>query len=603
MRWFATSLFAFALTAAPIQDPLRTLRKDHPRLIALDGDLDRVRQRIRDVPQARSLYESLRRQAEEIRTAPPVEHVLIGPRLLAQSRRCLDRIYTLALLYRLDGKREDLERALRELAAAAAFPDWNPSHFLDTAEMTHAFAIGYDWLYPALSSEQRAWIRRAIIELGLRQSLPLYEQQRGWVVNRFNWNQVCNGGMGIGALAIAEEEPELSRRILGAALESLPRAMASYAPDGGWAEGPGYWHYATRYNVYFLAALETALGTDFGLSELPGFARAGHFRVYFCGPAGKTFNYADAGDSVGGAAEMFWLARRFREPVYAWHQQQRLADPKARPEALDLIWYRTEARTPQQAGWPLDAVFRGVEVAFLRSSWEDPDAIFVGAKAGDLKVGHSQLDLGTFVLDAGGQRWATDLGPDDYNLPGYFGKQRWTYYRLRTESHNTVLIDNENQDPKAETRITAYGFQPTQPWVRMDLTAAYPGKLKRWERGFALPGRKHLVVQDEIEAPQPVEALWGMVTEAEITLSGASAELRRPGWRVAARVLEPSGAVFQVASTTPPPPQNPNAGTRKLVVRLPGKITQVRLVVALTPHREREPAPRLDWKDRPLAAW
>ncbi|MCS7316191.1 MAG: heparinase II/III family protein [Bryobacteraceae bacterium] len=597
-------LFAGVLALARAdQDPLAGLRRSHPRLIALETDLERVRGLLARSPQAHRIYRALVEEASRIQTAPPVEHVLIGPRLLAQSRRCLDRIYKLALLYRLDGKREYFERAVRELQAAAAFPDWNPSHFLDTAEMTHAFAIGYDWLYHALNEDQRAWIRQAILDKGIRQALPFYEQQRSWVVNRFNWNQVCNGGIGLGALAIADEEPEICRRVLKYALQSLPRALASYAPDGGWPEGPGYWHYATRYTVYFLAGLETALGDDFGLAAAPGFREAGRFRVYFSSPAGKTFNYADAGDAIGSAEEMFWLARKFREPVYAWHQQQRLEDPSARPGALDLLWYQEEARTPQQAGWPLDALFRGVEVAFLRSSWEDPDAVFVGVKAGDLKVGHSQLDLGTFVLDAGRVRWALDLGADDYNLPGYFGKERWNYYRNRTESHNTLLVDGENQNPKAEAAIVAHRFEPGWAWVVMDLSQAYPGKLARQRRGVGLLHRRHVVIQDEIAAQQPVEALWGMVTDAEVKLEGRGAELRKPGWRLAARILRPEHARFDVVSTTPPPPQNPNHGTRKLVVRLPAKVTDLRLVVALTPHREGEEARRLDWRDRPLDSW
>lgn len=589
--------------ACAADDPLAGLRPSHPRLIALDGDIERVRELIRRSAQARRIYDALVEEAARIQTSPPVEHVLVGPRLLAQSRRCLDRIYKLALLYRLDGKREHLDRALRELRAAATFPDWNPSHFLDTAEMTHAFAIGYDWLYGSLSEEDRTWIRRAIIEKGIRPALPFYEAQRGWVVNRFNWNQVCNGGIGLGALAIADEEPDLCRRVLRWALESLPRALASYAPDGGWPEGPGYWHYATRYTVYFLAGLETALGHEFSLSSRPGFREAGRFRVYFSSPAGKTFNYADGGDSIGSAEEMFWLARKFGEPVYAWHQQQRLADPATRPTALDLVWYQEEARTPQQARWPLDALFRGVEVAFLRSSWEDPDAIFVGVKAGDLKVGHSQLDLGTFVLDAGRVRWALELGGDDYNLPGYFGKERWNYYRNRTESHNTLLIDAENQNPKAEAAIVAHRFEPTLASVVMDLTQAYASKLRRQRRGVALVHRSHVVVQDEIEAAQPVEVQWGMVTDAEIELKGAQAELRKAGWKLSVRILRPAEAAFDVVSTTPPPPQNPNRGTRKLVARLPARVSALRLVIALTPHRVDEKPPELAWPDRPLDSW
>ena len=40
----------------------------------------------------------------------------------------------------------------------------------------------------------------------------------------------------------------------------------------------------------------------------------------------------------------------------------------------------------------------------------DAEALFIGFKAGDNRVNHSHLDLGTFVLDALGQRWAIDLG-------------------------------------------------------------------------------------------------------------------------------------------------------------------------------------------------
>jgi len=129
--------------AAQEGDPLGGLRKEHPRLIALDADIARIGALIRDNEQARSIHRRLAEEAEQIRAAAPVGYIIVGPRLLAQSRRCLDRVYTLALLHRLDGNKQHLERALAELRAAAAFPDWNPSHFLDTAEMTHAFAIGY----------------------------------------------------------------------------------------------------------------------------------------------------------------------------------------------------------------------------------------------------------------------------------------------------------------------------------------------------------------------------------------------------------------------------------------------------------------------------
>jgi len=561
--------------------PLRTLRAKHPRLIALDPDIERIRATVKSDPVARRYYEQIKQEAEQILPAPPVAYRLVGPRLLGESRRAVSRIYTLALMYRLDGDKRYLERAVRELKAAAEFPDWNPSHFLDTAEMTHAFAIGYDWLYGALQPEDRAWIRRAIVEKGIAPAMKVYERPRGWHTAVHNWNQVCNGGIGIGALAIGDEEPKAAEAALVNALRSIPKAMASYAPDGGWNEGPGYWHYATRYNVYFLAALESALGTDFGLSGLPGFSGAGRFRIYFSSPTGYTFNYADAGSSAGSAAEMFWLASRFSQPVFAWQQIETLKN-RGRAEPLDLIWYHPGAISPRDAGWPLDAYFTGVQTAFMRSSWDDPNAIFVAIKGGDNKANHSHLDLGSFVLDAGGVRWAEDLGGDNYNLPNYFGDKRWTYFRLRTESHNTILIDNENQDPKAAAKVIEHRLEPQRAYIRIDLTAAYPGRVTKLERTLALEDRKRVIVEDVVEAPRPVEALWSMMTPAGIQLDGRRAVLSQQGRRLRAEIRSPQGALFEVLPAQPPPPQNQNKGRRRLVVRLPEKTASTRIVVALT---------------------
>lgn len=578
LRWLAFACGALVLYPASGQVSLQTLRPGHPRLIALDPDIERVRQLIRTNDTARELHRRLVAAAVKIEAAPPVEYKLIGPRLLDKSRTALDRIYTLALLYRLDPQPKYLQRALKEMRAAAAFPDWNPSHFLDTAEMTHAFAIGYDWLYPALAPKDREWIRRAIVAKGLEPALEVYENRRWWTAATHNWNQVCNGGITLGALAIAEDEPSRSESVLRYAVDSLPLAMASYGPDGGWVEGPAYWHYATRYTAYLLAGLETALGTDFGLSKAPGFDRAGHFRVYFEGPSARTFNYADGGDTAEPAEELFWLARRFDQPVYAWKQLEMLRR-RDRAHALDLVWFPDKSRTPAEADWPLNVAYQGINVAFMRESWTSKDTLWLGVKGGDNQANHAHLDLGSFVLDALGQRWALDLGSDDYNLPEYFGKLRWTYYRLRTESHNTVLIGNANQDLQATAPLKMENGAAV-----IDLSAAYASRLSHYTRRFEVSGG-NVRMEDDLEAAQPVEALWGMVTDAEIALEGRKAVLRKAGARLVAEIQTPDDARFDTVSAQPAAPQKQNPGVRKLVVRLSGPVRAAKITVLLSPQR------------------
>jgi hypothetical protein len=564
-----------AVAAVP-EHPLQTLRKGHPRLIATAADFTRLQALVLSDRMAGAIWARLKRQADAIEPQPTVVHRLIGPRLLDQSRRCLERVYTLALVYRISGETTYRDRALKELRAAAAFPDWNPSHFLDVAEMTHAFAIGYDWLYSDLSEEDRTLLRRAIIEKGLDPAIAIYKEHRWWTTVTHNWNQVCNGGIALGALAIADEDPGRAEYIVGQSVDSIRRAINSYAPDGGWAEGPGYWQYATAYTVYYLAGLQTALGTDFGLSDIPGFNHAGDFRIYFQGPTGATFNYADASPQAGMAPEMFWLGRRFKNRVFVVDELRHLA-LGGRPHALDLVWYDALSVGPRNAGWPLSRMFAGVNVAFLRTDWDKPETLWIAIKGGDNQANHSHLDLGSFVLESGGMRFALDLGGDDYNLPDYFGAKRYTYYRLRTESHNTITIDGENQDLKAKAPMTSKDGVFT-----IDLSGAYPGKLTRWTRSVWIEKESNAaIIRDDLEAPQPVTAVWGIITDARITLNHGTVLLQKGDAELEARILSPRDAVWDVVTTLAPPPQNPNLGTKKLIVRLSGKATKTRIEVAL----------------------
>jgi hypothetical protein len=576
-------------------DILKTLRPQHPRLYVVDEDLPAVRRLVADDPLAHDWYERLQKEARQMLEAPPVEHRLIGPRLLDQSRKALHRISTLAALYRLDGDRRKAERARREMLTAAAFPDWNPSHFLDTAEMTNALAIGYDWLFDYLSEADRAAVRTAIVEKGLEPGRRVYRKGGGWPEAHHNWNQVCNGGLTAGALAVADEEPALAAEVLADGRESIVRAMRSFAPDGGWAEGPGYWNYATHYNVFYLAAVRSALGTDFGLTRLPGFADTGNFRIHSVGPLGLTFNYADAGAGAGTAPQMLWLARTFDRPDFARHER-RLA--RTRPDVFHLLWSGTPP-SPATEEAPLDALFRGVQVAFFRSAWDDDRAFYVGFKGGDNRANHSHLDLGTFVLDALGQRWALDLGGDDYNLPGYFGKQRWDYYRLRTEGHNTLTVDGTNQNPKAKAPLIAYRSTPERAFAVADLTEGYASKVTSARRGIAVLARRQVLVQDELQLAQPAEAVWNFHTRAAIENHGDRATLTQGGVRLEARLLAPPGASFEVVSANPPPPQAQQPDVHNLIVRLPETTGRVRLAVLFGAADGDLPAPAVE----PLARW
>lgn len=562
------------LAQSPAKPILATLRQGHPRIYLDAKTIARVRSACVSDASASRWHADLRRAADRMLSEPPVQHVLIGPRLLDKSRRALDRITTLSLMYQLDGGRRYAERARIELLAVSAFPDWNPSHFLDTAEMSHAVGVGYDWLYDYLSPADRAVIRGALVRMGLN----LYRDSAGWAKANHNWNQVCNGGITIGALAVADEEPQLAERLLRLTTVNVRRALASYAPDGGWAEGPGYWDYATTYTADMIAALQSALGTDLGLCASPGLADTGLFRIHFTGPTGLTFNYADAGDHIGMCPELLWLDRQYRRPLYAWAEHA--VNGTAKP--LDLVWYQPAQKGPAATGVPLGAWYRGINVAFFRSRWEDPKAVFVGVKGGDNRANHRHLDLGTFVMDALGQRWVIDLGSDNYNLPKYFGTPP-LYYRQRTVGHNTLLIDGADQSLTARSPITTFALTKDGGLAVLDLSSAYAGQARSVRRGIRMLSRAAVLVQDEYSLPAEADVVWQMHTRAKTRAVPHGVELTQHGETLRLQVLEPADARVEVVPARPSEMENQNAGVLKILVRSGTPRAAGRIAVLLNP--------------------
>ncbi|MDF2658135.1 MAG: coagulation factor 5/8 type domain protein [Paenibacillus sp.] len=580
------------------------LRAEHPRLIAAAADFERVRRRIPSDPICRRWYEALKEQAEVFLENPPSSYEFPdGRTLLRISRQVLSRTYTLAMMYQLDGDSRYAERLWTELETVASFSDWNPVSFLSTAEMTHAFAIGYDWLYRYWTAARQETLERAIVQLGLRPGLEGYQNGAWWTVTKNNWNIVTNSGLGMGSLAVGDKAPELAETLLQRGLNAMPLAIAEYGPDGAYPESIGYWAYATRYLVPYMAALVTATGSDCGLSRLPGLDRTGSFPLYMSGPDGKPFHYYDGDSAPPRVPELFWLGNTYGKPVYGWWALQ---GDGATP--FHLLWYDpANIQSPTETGFPTDAYFRRSEVVSFRSDWHSPLAVFAAFKGGLNGANHGDLDLGTFVLDALGQRWAEELGSENYSMPGYWKDgpegQRSTYYRKRAEGQNTLVVQpgaGADQDIPARGAIIRFESGTTASFAIAELTEAYASRgVASWQRGMKLlDDRSRVLIQDELVADAPVEAWWFMHTHAAIAIAPGrrSATLTASGQRLAATLVSSDPhAVFTVREACPlpssphPSHQSDNADMRKLSIRLHGD--RLTLAVLLSPMRPGDAAP------------
>ncbi len=218
----------------------------------------------------------------------------------------------------------------------------------------------------------------------------------------------------------------------------------------------------------------------------------------------------------------------------------------------------------------------------MRDRWDDPAAWFVGLKAGSNAANHSHLDVGSFVLEAKGVRWAVDLGPDDYDLPGYFEEtgRRWDYYRLRAEGHNTLVIDpgkGPDQDPSGGGRIVSFTGTPNRVDLSANLTGAYP-KAESVVRSVTFLRNQEMDLNDSVKLRQRGELWWFLQTRASIAASadGRSLTLGQSGKTLTVTLLQPADAKFQVGPADPlptspvRPKQAPNPGVTRIAIHLTG---------------------------------
>ena len=558
MKYLKTILILFLITGffgivtAQISVSVNDITdKQHPRILLLKGEEKLIEKSIAENPTWKKMHETILDECTQMIILQPVERIQIGRRLLDKSREALRRIFFLSYAWRMTGNDVYFERCEQELLAVSRFSDWNPSHFLDVAEMTMAVAIGYDWLYPALSENSKKIIKEALVAKGLNPSLV--PANNGWQNAEHNWNQVCNAGMTFGGLAVAEDYPDLSKAMVDRALNTIHLAMAGYEPDGAYPEGYNYWGYGTSFNVLLLSAIEKVFSSDFGLTTAPGFLQTSCFLQNMTGVTGLCYNWGDSRMMKELNPSMFWFANRNNDPTQLWVEKTYLQRDDFSSFMSDrllpaiMIWGKDipldQVTVPKATAWKGQGAN---PIALMRTSWTDPDGIFLGFKAGSPSVNHAHMDVGSFVLEADGVRWASDFGMQEYESleskgVSLWGReqdaQRWTIFRLNNRAHNTLTINDQLQLVKGYARIDRFSDKPDFTYAISDLSTIYAGELESVKRGVAIVDQQFVVISDELVAPdKPTTVRWTMMTTAIPEMGDKSIKLIKDGKNLVLKV-------------------------------------------------------------------
>ncbi len=565
------------------QDVTSRLKQGHPRLFMTDSVIAKIREQSKT-------DELLVRYIKEVIEQANASMGAGEPR---NDRELMKRIFEWGFAYRWSGDNKYLEPAKNSLLKLSERNEWDWFHFLGAGEASAVAGIGYDIFYQGLDEQSRKQIVHGMIKNGLNPGVAAYGGAPfGWFKDvHHNWNQVCNSGLIIAALAIAEEGDDnfwFAKFIVPKAVKSLAMAMNEYAPDGSYPEGPGYWGFGTSYAILGLEALSNSLGTDFGLSKFSGFNQTFYYQWYVTGSSGNIMSFADASPNSKRTPNglMLWMAKQFGDQIIANNEHDLLKASGKKASIYDVMFYVPPTKV-SVTDLPLDRYFRGpVEVVAMRTSWTDKNGLFIGVKAGYSQANHGHLDLGNFEMDALGERWFYDLGGDDYYLPEYFNMNstRWNYYRTGSKSHNVTLIDKANQYCFANSKFVKTDLNQEKATATVDLTEAYKGLVTQANRSVTMDKKAGtIMIKDLFALTGDHTITWGATTDAKITTKGNSAILEQNGKRLSARILSPSGAKFYTESAEQPPPEKKNEKVNRLQVDLKGEKGENSLIILLKP--------------------
>lgn len=538
---------------------LRPAEVEHPRLLFPASAEAAIKEKIAKDPLAAALQRDILKKADVIlgeRTSRFEKRD--GRRLLAESRLALHNIVHCGWAWRTTGEQKYLVRAIAEMEAMSAMPHWNPDHFLDVAEMSAAMAIGFDWFYLGLSAEQRSKFAQQLDTKGLQE---LLNHSHPWWKNATNnWAQVCGAGMEFAAIALDEIYPERCAKVREESRNLLEKCVHFYLPDGAYPEGPGYWHYGSNYQVLHMAANDSIFG-ETETAEI--WRRSAEFMIHQQGPTGLAFNFADSKARTSElTAAQTWIAARFPRSGLSASVRSALEQmlknndtPKGsgndRLYPLHLLWL-PPLTTVTSAPLALTARFGGEqEIACARTLW-DSDAAWLAIKGGTGAASHGHLDAGSFVYDAAGVRWFFDLGSDDYNMPGYFGKQRWDYLRLNNRSHNTLVIGDALQlDPEQGCPVTPWVENGMQSQCEIDLSSVYAKQCASAKRHVSFDRSQGRVeMSDKIRKPMGA-VRWAVVTDADVKIEGQKVLLQKNGKTLVLQRDDAAGGAWQEFSLVP----------------------------------------------------
>lgn len=575
-------------------DYLSGIAKVRPRLIQNAAGWAAIKNQITQDPALTKLMATLKASGEDLLKDPELNRIN-GEGDSGEGARAIYRMALLAALHFGDGDLKWKDRAARELTLLCDktnFRDWHPTDAGAVADMVIAVTLGYDWFRDGLNATQAAAIRAFLRQKGVdaliahlqdkpvpptafatapegREANPEAPAAKDTTPVTRQKMHIASALM-LNAIGFVDEDPKLAKDSANAAAKVFGDGLLRFAPAGIWPEGIEAGDAVIDYAAMVIQSLRSSSGKDFGLSMLEGIPQFALARLHLYGPTGQPFHLR--ADAAGDGLRPWittWLAGLHGNPgIPAFDAGDRMAVDTAYFSGVGhYLYYHAQAATN---GTPeaFDFATAGGLAATVRSGWGGDD-LYIAIKGGDNRDPHAQLDIGTFVLDAGGIRWGQELGVEHgfdsgVALAPEDRRKRYDHFLEGTRGQNTLTFSGANQDLDARASVLVTQSTPDTGLAILDMTQAYSKDASQVHRGIRVVrgATPYLVIQDDLTVKKTQPLIWSMQTrDTDITVDGPTATLKQGDRQLIATLVSPKGATFSVEQ--PPPPLDPENG-RKL---------------------------------------
>lgn len=524
----------------------------HPNLFFSKEDVEKYKLKIKNDSVAMERYRNAVADTEKYLAEEPVseekanggtsQHADFGLLNHQANRFC----YVLGTKYLVDGDVRCAEKLKQLLLHFIEFERWYsysyavrtpvPWHSdLCSTAATLAFGCVFDVIYDYLTPDERKKIASGILEKGI---LPAFSD---WVLPEsrihaldsmgHNWWSVCIAEPATALLALQDEIPDDSRRLLELADKALAEyltykgnnlfnKMRNFDEQGVFYESMAYNNYGTGTLLRYLWCNERYFGKNKLIRDalpdsLCDSLMMFSYPVYRDGKI--QYDFLNFGDS----------SVRDNFPLFGKYAYRLgIATP-----ALKALASTYEADIREEIGGlcfddvcgsldylPKNRLFSS-GYAVSHSSY-DTDATLFAVKSG-FCWNHSHNDSGTFVIFHKGKPFFIDGGTCSYDSPLYHS------YYCQDKSHSVLLIGNEGRRDEELYRGTKFSGSITDFYegkdflfVQADSTGPMAHLCSRMFRNYIWIENKFLVIFDEIYCHQDNSVQFTLHFDAEFICNG-----------------------------------------------------------------------------------